>query len=52
LFNFNGFKQTLEVSCSESMVVVSLDDLKEESGSIFNWLGEDLEEISLIIVIN
>lgn len=52
LLNFNRFEETLEVSSTESTVVVSLDDFKEESGSVLNWLGEDLKKIALIVVID
>lgn len=33
-------------------MVASLDNFEEESGAIFNGLGEDLEEISLIIIVD
>jgi hypothetical protein len=33
-------------------VVGTLDDLNEESGAILAWLSEDLEQISLVVVVN
>lgn len=33
-------------------MVSSLDDLEEESGTIFYRLGEDLKEIALLVVVN
>jgi len=33
-------------------MIVSLNDFKEKSRAIFYWLGENLKEISLVIVIN
>lgn len=52
LFDFNGLEQTLEVSSTETLVVVSLDDLEEKGGSILHRLGEDLQEVTLVIVVN
>ena len=33
-------------------MVVSLDHLKEQSWSVFNWLGKDLQQVALVIVVN
>ena len=33
-------------------MIVSLDDLEEQSGSVFDWLGEDLKEVALVIVVD
>ena len=52
LFNFNSFKQTLEVSCSESPVIVSLYNFKEQSWPVLDWLRKYLKQIALVIIIN
>lgn len=46
------YKQTLEVTSPEAFMVLSLDHLDEESWSVLNGLGEDLEEIALFIVVD
>ncbi len=33
-------------------MVVSLDDLKEQCGSIFDGFGEDLQKVSLVIIVD
>ena len=33
-------------------MVVPLDDLQEERGSVLHGLGEDLEEVATIVVVN
>ena len=51
MLNLDRFEQTLEVSRAKSLVVVPLDDLEEQSGSVLNRLGEDLEKIALLVII-
>ena len=43
LFHFNRFEQTLKVSNAETLVVVSLNDFKEQRRSILNRFGKDLK---------
>lgn len=52
LFEFERDEKRLEVACSKSLMVVSLDDFVEESRSILHRLGEDLEEVALLIVVH
>ena len=52
LFNFNGFKESLEIASSKSLMVVSLNDFNENCGTILNRLAEDLQQISVVIVVN
>lgn len=52
LIDFDSLKEGLEVSSSKTLVVVSLDDLAEESRSILQWLGEDLEEVALLVIVH
>lgn len=33
-------------------MVVPLDDLQEEGGSILHGFGEDLEEVALVVKVN
>lgn len=44
-------EEALEISSPEAVVVSSLDDLIEESRAVLNWLGEDLQQISLLVVV-
>ena len=52
LIDFDSLKEGLEVSSSKALMIVSLNDLAEESRSILQWLGEDLEKIALLIVVD
>ena len=42
LLNLNRFEQTFEISSTKSLMIVPLNDLEEQSGSILNRLSEDL----------
>lgn len=33
-------------------MVASLDDLQKHSGSVLYWLGEDLEQVAIVIIIH
>ena len=44
-------EEALEVSSPEAVVVSSLDDLIEESRAVLNWFGENLQQISLLVVV-
>ena len=52
LLTFNGLEERLEVASTESVVVVALDDFQEDSGAVLAGLGEDLEEVALVVVID
>jgi hypothetical protein len=47
LVDFNGFEQSLEVASTETFVVATLNDFVEESRTIFDGLGENLQEVAL-----
>ena len=42
LLNLNRFEQAFEISCTESLMIVSLNDFKEQSRSVLNRFSEDL----------
>ena len=52
LINFDTLEQSLEVSRSEALVITSLDDFNEDSWTILNRLGEYLEQVAVIVVVN
>src|SRR5438105_2758731 len=52
LFSFNGFKQGLEVALAESAGAVPLNHLKEQCRTILGRLGEDLQQIALVIPVH
>ncbi len=52
LLEFDGLEETLEVSDTETFVVFPLDDFEEESGSVLNGFGEDLEEVTFVIIVD
>lgn len=43
LVQLDSFKQGLEISSAETLVIVSLDDLEEKSWSVLHDFGEDLQ---------
>lgn len=44
-------EKTLKVASPEAFVVPSLDDLVEESRTVLHWFGEDLQQVSLFVVV-
>lgn len=52
LLGLDGLEKCLEVASAETLMVSTLDDLKEEGGSVLKWLGEDLEQVALVIVVH
>ena len=52
LVSLNRFEERLEVASSESIVVSALDHLKEKRGAVLKRFGEDLQEVTLVIVID
>src|SRR5207244_10368858 len=51
LLALDGLEERLEVADAESAGPVALDDLEEEGGPILHWLGEDLEQVALLVAI-
>ena len=49
---FNALKKCLEIARSETLVVASLNDLDEDRGTVLDWLGEDLQEVAVVIVVD
>lgn len=52
LFPLNGLKQALEVSSTKAFKGVALDDLDEDGGAVHERLGEELEEVPLLVVVD
>src|SRR5271157_4656932 len=52
LLALDGFEQGLEVSLAKALRSAPLNDLEEESRPVLDRLGENLEQIALIIAIN
>lgn len=52
LVDLNSFEKCFEVTCSESLMISSLNNLNKESWSVLEWLGEDLKNITLFIVVH
>ena len=52
LVSLNCFEERFEVASSESIVVSALDHLKEKCGAVLERFGEDLQEVTLVIVID
>src|SRR5574338_1006205 len=49
LLAFDGLEQCLEVAGTEALGALPLDDLVEERGAVLDGLGEDLQEVALVI---
>lgn len=52
LVQLDSFKQGLEISSTETLVIVSLDDLKEKCWSVLHDFGEDLQQVAVVIIVN
>ena len=52
LIQFNALEKSFEVSSPETLMVFSLDYLKEDSRSILHRLREDLQKVPVVIIIN
>ena len=52
LIQLNTLEQSFEVAGPETLMVISLDDLEEDSWPILHRLREDLQEIAIVIIIN
>ena len=51
LFDLERLEEGLEVSCSKTLMVSSLNYLDEEGWSIFDWFCEYLKKVSLFIMV-
>ena len=52
LFSLNGLEKSLEVTCTEALMVASLDYLQEKGRAVLDRLGEDLEQVALIVIVD
>ena len=52
LLSFNSLKEGLEVACAESLMVSSLDNFEEQSWAILERFRENLEKVTLVIVVD
>ena len=52
LICFDCLEERLEIACAKALVVVSLDDFNKQSRAILEWLGEDLQQIAVVVVVN
>ena len=48
----DGLEEGLEVAGAEALVVVALDELDEERGTILHRLGEDLQQVPVLVKVN
>src|SRR3990170_6739987 len=51
LLALDGFEQRLEVAAPEAPRAVPLDDLEEEGRAVLHRLGEDLEQVALLVAV-
>ena len=52
LITLNGLEEGLEIAHSKSFVVGTLDDLDEKGGTVLHRLGENLQQIPLLIKVH
>ena len=52
LIHLDALKECLEVSSTEALVVVPLNDLDKDGRPVLEGLGEDLEQVAVIVVID
>ena len=52
LIQFNTLEKSFEVASPETLMVVSLNDLEEDSWPILHGLREDLQKVPVVIIIN
>ena len=52
LLVFNSLKEGSEVAGTETLMVSALNDLIEYGRLVLRWLGEDLEQVTLIVVVH
>lgn len=52
LLGFNCLEESFEVAGTEALMVATLDHLHEEGWSVLQRLCEDLEEVTLVIVVD
>jgi len=52
LVSFDGLEQGLEVAGTEALVIATLNNLEEKRWAILQWLREDLEKVTLVIVVD
>ena len=52
LLSLDGFEERLKVACTEPLMVPALDDLEEQRRSVLERLGEDLQQVALVVVVD
>jgi len=52
LVQLNAREERLEIACPEALVVLTLDHLDEECGSVRYHFGEDLQHLALVIEVH
>src|SRR5258707_15889277 len=52
LLQLDRLEECLEVSLAEAPRPVTLDDLEEEGRAVLDGLGEDLEQVALLVAID
>lgn len=52
LVGFDGFEEGFEVPSAKTLVVVSLDDLQEHRGPVLDGFGEDLKQVSIVVIVH
>jgi hypothetical protein len=49
LLQFDGFEQRLEIAFTKALAARTLDDLQKQRRSVLHRLGEDLQEVAVLV---
>ena len=52
LFELDALEERLEVAGAEAVVVVPLDYLDKDRGPVLQRLGEDLQQVAVVVVVD
>ncbi len=52
LFHFNRLEKSLEIACTKALVIASLNHLEKQGRPVLHWLGENLQQVAIFIVIH
>src|SRR5687767_1984157 len=52
LLAFDGLEQRLEVAGTKALGAFALDDLEEHGGAVADGLGEDLQQVAVLVAVD
>src|SRR5438876_4849659 len=52
LLALEGFEKRFEISFTEALGSLALNDFEKEGRPVFDWFGENLEQVAFVVAIN